>query len=76
MSKSLEQLRELHPGKWVLIRLDAPDAETGIVLAADEKPEVVGRELENYARTKTSRVCPPYVTYAIPEGEELPYFAL
>ena len=76
MRGTLEQLRDLHPGKWLLIQLDEPEAEEGTVLAAHEDPELVDKELERYSQLKTTYRRPLYVTYSIPEGQELPAFAL
>lgn len=50
MHGALEQLRDQHPGKWLLIRLDGPEAETGTVLAAHENAEVVDEKLEKHFR--------------------------
>ena len=75
MQGTFEQLREQNPGKWLLIRLDSPEAETGTLLAAAEDPERIDVELVSYARKGGSLSRPLYVTYSIPEGQELPYFA-
>ena len=76
MSGALEQLRDLNPGKWLLIQLDGPESEEGTVLAAHEDPEVVDKELERYSGLKMIHTKPLYVTYSIPEGQDLPAFAL
>lgn len=76
MHGTLEQLRDLNPGKWLLIQLDGSEAEEGTVLAADKDPDVVDRELERYSELKLIHRKPLYVTYSIPEGQELPAFAL
>ncbi len=81
MRGTLEQLRDRYPGKWlliqlVLIQLDESEAEEGTVLAAHKNPEVVDRELEKYSQLKMLHRKPPYVTYSMPEGQELPSFAL
>lgn len=76
MHGALGQLRDLHPGKWLLIQLDGPEAEEGTVLAAHEDPELVDRDLEKYQQLKSAYYKPLYVTYAIPEGQKLPAFAL
>lgn len=76
MHGTLEQLRERNPGKWLLIQLDGSEAEEGTVLAAHEDPEMVDRELEKYSQLKMIHRKPLYVTYSIPEGQELPAFAL
>lgn len=76
MSTPIGELREQNPGKWLLIRLDHSEAEEGVVLAADEDPEAVDRALEQHFRPGTSRKRPLYVTYSIPEGEDLPAVAL
>jgi hypothetical protein len=76
MHGTLDQLRDHYPGKWLLIRLDGSDAEEGTVVAAHEDPERVDRELEKYSRLKLIHPEPLYLTYSLPEGEELPAFAL
>ncbi len=76
MSGTIEQLRERNQGKWLLIRLDGPEAETGALLAAHEEPESVDKQLQQHFELKTSRIRPLYVTFAIPEGQDLPAFAL
>jgi hypothetical protein len=76
MHGTLDQLRDRYPGKWLLIRLDGSDAEEGTLLAAHNDPEHVDRELEKYSRLKLIHPEPLYLTYSLPEGEELPAFAL
>jgi hypothetical protein len=46
------------------------------VLVANEDPEIVDREMERVSRLKMIRRKPLYVTYSIPEGQDLPAFAL
>jgi len=76
MHGTLEQLRDRHPGKWLLIQLDGPESEEGTVLAAHENPEIVDRHLERHFQSKMSRVKPLYVTYSLSEGQDLPAVAL
>ncbi len=76
MHGTLEQLRERNPGKWLLIRLDEPDAEIGTVLVADEDPNVVYEQLSRHFRAGKSAEQRLYVTYSIVQGEELPSVAL
>ena len=76
MHGTLEDLRDHYPGKWLLIELDDSEAEEGTVLAAHENPEAVDKELARRFRPETSRSRPLYVTYSIPEGEDLPVVAL
>lgn len=76
MHGTLERLRELNQGKWLLIRLDGSDAEEGTVLAAHENLEVVDAELERRFQPETSLQTPLYVTYSHPEGQDLPAVAL
>lgn len=76
MHGTLEELRNQYPGKWLLIQLDGSDAEEGTVLAAHEDPEVVDKELERRFQPETSRQTPLYVTYSLPEGQDLPTVAL
>jgi hypothetical protein len=75
MHGTLEELRDRYPGKWLLIELDDSEAEEGTVLAAHEDPEAVDKELERRFRPKRSRRRPLYVTYSIPEGQDLPVVA-
>jgi hypothetical protein len=76
MHGTLEQLRDRHPGKWLLIQLDGSEAEEGTLLAAHEDPEVVDRELERHFQPEMSSQTPLYVTYSVPEGQDLPAVAL
>jgi hypothetical protein len=76
MHGTLEALRDQYPGRWLLIELDDSEAEKGTVLAAHEDPEQVDREMERVSRLKMIRRKPLYVTYSIPEGRDLPAFAL
>lgn len=75
MHGSFEQLREQNPGKWLLIRLDGPEAETGELLAANEDPGGVDNELARHTRLGGSRSRSLYVTFSMAEGQEFPYFA-
>jgi hypothetical protein len=76
MHGTLEQLRASNPGKWLLIKLDGPDAETGTVLLAHEDASSADAELEKWAYPRSVEEGPLYLTYALAEGEELPAFAL
>jgi hypothetical protein len=76
MHGTLEELRDHYPGKRLLIELDGSEAEEGTVLAAHEDPEAVDEELERRFRLKTSRRGPLYITYSIPEGQDLSAVAL
>jgi hypothetical protein len=73
---TLQQLRDLFPGRWLLIQLDGPEAEEGTVLAAHEDPELIDRHLEKHFQPKMSRRKPLYVTYSLPEDQDLPVAAL
>jgi hypothetical protein len=46
------------------------------LLAAHKDPEHVDRELAKQSRLKLVHPQPLYVTYSLPEGQELPAFAL
>jgi len=76
MHGTLEELRDHFPGKWLLIELDDSEADEGTVLVAQEDPETVDKAMERVARLKMSRRKPLYVTYSIPEGQDLPAIAL
>lgn len=76
MHGTLEQLRTLNPGKWLLIQLDESEAEEGTLLAAHEDPGFVDEQFEKHFRPDMSRRKPLYVTYSVPEGQDLPAVAL
>jgi hypothetical protein len=76
MHGTLDELRDKYPGKWLLIELEGSEAEEGTVLVAHEDPEVVDAQMERVLRLKMIRRKPLYVTYSIPEGQDLPAFAL
>lgn len=76
MRGTTEQLRNQNPGKWLLIRLDGPEAETGTLLAADKDPQRVEEEMGKRFRSRDMAGRPLYVTYSIPEGKTLPAFVL
>jgi hypothetical protein len=76
MHGTLEQLRGHYPGKWLLIELDDSEGEEGTLLIAHKDPEVVDKEMERVSQLKMIRRKPLYVTYSIPEGHDLPAFAL
>jgi hypothetical protein len=75
MRGTAEQLREGNPGKWLLIRLDGPEAEAGELVAAHEDPEGIDRELAMQARKGGTLSRPLYVTFSVAEGKKLPPFA-
>jgi hypothetical protein len=64
------------PGKRLLIELYDSEAETGTVLVAHKDPEIVDREMERVSQLKMIRRKPLYVTYSIPEGQDMPAIAL
>src|SRR5215217_2852996 len=72
MHGTLDQLKDRYPGKWLLIRLDGSDAEEGTLLAAHKDPERVDEELERQSRLKLVHPEPLYITYSLPEDQELP----
>ncbi len=65
MRGTAEQLRERHPGKWLLIRLDGPETESGELVAADKDPAM----LDELVMGDSDRSRPLYLTYSIPEGD-------
>ena len=69
MHGTLEHLRGQNPGKWLLIRLDGPEAETGELVAAHEDPAMLDKLVMGGG---TDRSRPLYLTYSIPEGKPLP----
>ncbi len=72
MRGTTEQLREQHPGMWLLIRLDGPEAEVGELLAANADPVAFDKLLAG----GSDRGRPLYLTYSISDKEPLPAFAL
>jgi len=76
MHGTLDELRDNYPGKWLLIELDESEAEEGTVLIAHEDPETADKEMERVTQLKMIRRKPLYVTYSMPEGQDLPAFAL
>jgi hypothetical protein len=66
MHDTLDNLRELNPGKWLLIELDGPDAEEGTLLAAHGDARVIDAELES---RPLDRRKPLYMTLAPPEDD-------
>ena len=76
MRGTFEELREQNPGKWLLIRLDGPEAEAGTLLAAHENSDVVEDEMDKRFDLESSRVRPLYITFAVREGQAQPVFAL
>lgn len=72
MHGTIEQLRERHPGMWLLIRLDGPETESGELVAANEDPAV----LDELLAGDSDRSRPLYLTYSIPDGDPLPAFIL
>jgi hypothetical protein len=76
MHGTLEQLRDRYPGKWLLIQLNDSEAEEGTLLVAHEDPGVMDREFEKHFQPGMSHHKPLYVTYSLPEGQDLPAVAL
>ncbi len=76
MHDTLEQLRERNPGKWLLIRLDGPEGETGTVIAANKSAERIEAEMGKRFRSVDMAGRPLYVTYSSPKDETLPAYAL
>ncbi len=72
MRGTAEQLRKRHPGMWLLIRLDGPEAEAGELLAANEDPAALDKLLAG----GSDRSHPLYLTYSVSDKEPLPAFAL
>ncbi len=76
MHCALDELRSQHPGKWLLIRLDGPNAEEGTLLSAHEDSEALDATLEKWPYPQNMADGPLYLTYSIPDGEQFPAFAL
>jgi hypothetical protein len=76
MHGTFEDLRAAHPGKWLLIRTDGREAETGTLLFVHEDPKVVGRALVNESRADHDKERSLYTTWSIPDDDDLPAFIL
>jgi hypothetical protein len=76
MRGTFEQFRKRNQGKWLLIQLDEPEAESGTLRAAHEDPEVVEGEMEKHFHPEDSRERPLYLTYSVAEDQRLPSYAL
>ncbi|MBA2691661.1 MAG: hypothetical protein H0U65_04090 [Rubrobacter sp.] len=72
MHGTFEELRAAHPGKWLLIRTDGREADTGTLLFVHEDPKIVGRALVDEPRTELDKTQPLYTTYSFTlEDDEL-----
>ena len=60
----------------LIVRFRSNATQESTVLAAHEDPEVVDKELERRFQPRMSRLKPLYVTYSVPEGQDLPTVAL
>ena len=71
MHGTFDELRAVHPGKWLLIRTDGPEAQTGTLLFAHKDHDPVGEALLRQPE-ELDKEQPLYVTYAFigKEGEE------
>ncbi|CAN5680764.1 MAG: hypothetical protein M3494_13205 [Actinomycetota bacterium] len=72
MHDTFDELREAYPGKWLLIRTDGTEAETGTLLFVHEDPKVVGKALVDEPDRELDKERPLYTTYSFaPEDEFL-----
>jgi hypothetical protein len=76
MHGTFDELREAHPGKWLLIRTDGREADTGTLLFVHEDPKIVGRALVDEPDGGNGEERPLYITWSIPDDSELPAFIL
>ncbi len=73
MHGTFERLRAAHPGKWLLIRKDDRDSETGTLIFAHEDSDRVGEELLRQPKEE-DKERPLYTTYSwTKEDEEFAY---
>ncbi len=75
MRGTFEELRAAHPGKWLLIRTDGKEAQTGTLLFADQDPDRVGEEMLRQSEEQNKEQ-PLYITWSIPDDSDLPAFIL
>ncbi len=72
MHGTFDELRDAHPGKWLLIRKDHRESETGNLLFVHEDPKRVGKALVDEPHTDLDKEHPLYTTYSFtPEDDEL-----
>ena len=71
MHGTFEQLRAAHPGKWLLIRTDGPEARTGTLLFVHEDPNKVDGEMLRQPE-ELDKEQPLYVTWSFGEDGEQP----
>lgn len=76
MHGTFDELREAHPGKWLLIRTDGREAETGTLLFVHEDPKRVGKAMVDEPDKELDKERPLYITWSIPDDSELPAFIL
>jgi hypothetical protein len=76
MHGTFDELREAYPGKWLLIRTDGAEAETGTLLFVHEDPKVVGKALVDEPDGDNGGERQLYITWSIPDDSELPAFIL
>lgn len=75
MHGTFEELGATHPGKWLLIRTDGPDEQTGTLLFADEDYKLVGEKMRRQPK-EADKERPLYITWSIPDDDVLPAFVL
>jgi hypothetical protein len=75
MRGTFEELRAAHPGKWLLIRTDGKEAQTGTLIFADKDPDRVGEEMLRQSEEQNKEQ-PLYITWSIPDDRDLPAFIL
>ncbi len=75
MRGTFGELRDARPGRWLLIRTDGPEAETGTLLFVHEDPKRVGKALVDEPDGDNGAKSAPF-TWSIPDDDELPAFIL
>lgn len=74
MHGTFEELRAAHPGKWLLIRTDGREAETGTLLFVHEDPKRVGKALVDEPRADLDNERLLYTTHSFaPEDKYLSF---
>lgn len=69
MHGTFEQLRAAHPGKWLLIRTDGPEAQTGTLLFVDKDHDRVGEAMLRQPKEPKGKR-PLYITYSFTGDED------
>ena len=69
MHGTFDELREAHPGQWLLIRTDGRDSGTGTLLFVDKDPDRVDEALLQQPNDSGKKQ-PLYTTYSFTEEDD------